>query len=56
MKEELAGRHLDQKSFKKAWDGVASRFTEEDFAATFRRWFERSEKCVQVGGNYVEKC
>ena len=56
MKEELAGRHLDQKSFKKAWDGVASRFTEEDFAAAFRRWFERSEKCVQVGGNYVEKC
>ena len=53
MKEELAGRHLDQKSFKKAWDGVASRFTEEDFADAFRWWFER---CVQVGANYVEKC
>ena len=56
MKEELAGRHLDQKSFKKAWDGVASRFTEEDFAVAFWRWFERSKKCVQVSGNYVEKC
>ena len=27
MKQELSGRHLDHQSFKKAWDGVASRLT-----------------------------
>ena len=56
MKEGLAGRHLDQKSFMKAWGGVASMFTKEDFAAAFREWLEQSEICVRVGGNYAEKC
>ncbi len=44
MKEELAGRHLTQEDFKKTWDGVASKFTKDDFAAAFRRWYERCQK------------
>jgi hypothetical protein len=27
----------------------------DDFATAFRRWFERAEKCVRIGGNFVEK-
>ena len=55
MKEELAGRYLTQDGFKTAWEGVARTITTDDFAAAFRRWFERCQKCVEIGGNYVEK-
>ena len=55
IKKELAGRHLTAKDFKKTWEGVAATVTKEDFAAAFRCWLERSEKCVSIGGDYVEK-
>jgi hypothetical protein len=28
---------------------------EIEFAIAFRRWFERCEKCIRIGGDYVEK-
>ncbi len=55
MKAELAGQTLTQETFKKSWDGVFRSIAKEDFAAAFRRWNERCEKCILVGGNYVEK-
>ena len=55
MKEELAGCHMAHTSFKKAWEGVASSFTKDNFAVAFWGWFERSDMCVLVRDNYVEK-
>ena len=55
MKDQLAGRTLTQESFKTTWDGVARTIATEEFTAAFRRWYHRCEKCVNNGGNYVEK-
>jgi hypothetical protein len=55
VKAELAGQTLMQETFKNSWEGVVRSIAKEDFAAVFRRWKERCEKCIRVGGNYVEK-
>jgi hypothetical protein len=55
VKEALAGITLDQESLKNAWEGVIRTITADDFATAFRRWFERAEKCVRIGENFVEK-
>lgn len=55
VKELLAGTTIAADGVKQAWEGVTRTIAPEEFAAAFRRWFERSEKCVQIGGNYVEK-
>lgn len=55
IKEELAGRTLTRATFLTEWSGVVSTIAKDDFAAAFRRWIERCEKCVQIGGDYVEK-
>jgi histone-lysine N-methyltransferase SETMAR len=55
VKSELAGLSINQESFQKSWEGVVWTIPKDDFAAFFRRWMERSEKCVRIGGNYVKK-
>jgi hypothetical protein len=38
------------------WEGAAQTNTEEDFAAAaFRHWYERCEKFVCIGGEYIEE-
>jgi hypothetical protein len=54
VKEALAGTTLDQDSLKTAWEGVVRTITADDFATAFRRWFERAEKCIRIGGDFVE--
>jgi hypothetical protein len=51
VKAELAGMTLTQES----WVGVGRSIAKEDFAAAFRGWKERREKCIHVCGNYVKK-
>jgi hypothetical protein len=55
VKSELAGLSTTQESFQKSWEGVARTIPKDDFATAFRRWMERSEKCIRIGSNYVEK-
>jgi hypothetical protein len=55
VKAERAGQTLTQETFKNCWEGVIRSIAKEDFTAAFRRWKERCEKCIRVGGNYVEK-
>jgi hypothetical protein len=55
VKEELAGLHLTQDSLKSTWEGVMRNIAEDEFAVAFRRWFEHCEKCIRIGGDYVEK-
>jgi hypothetical protein len=38
-----------------AWEGVTRTIGEDEFATAFRRWYECSEKCVRIQGEYVEK-
>jgi histone-lysine N-methyltransferase SETMAR len=55
VKEKLTGLTLDQNTIKKTWAGVTRSIAPEEFAIAFRRWYERCEKCVEIGGDYVEK-
>jgi histone-lysine N-methyltransferase SETMAR len=55
VKEELAGITLDHSSLKKEWEGVTRSISAEEFATAFRRWYERCQKCIDIGGGYVEK-
>jgi histone-lysine N-methyltransferase SETMAR len=55
VKKELAGRSLDEGTLKKTWEGVTRNIAAEEFATAFRRWYEHCEKCVRIGGGYVEK-
>jgi histone-lysine N-methyltransferase SETMAR len=55
VKTKLAGLSLKQETFQKSWEGVVRTIPKEDFAAAFCQWMERCEKCVRIGGDYVEK-
>jgi histone-lysine N-methyltransferase SETMAR len=55
VKEELAGLNLTQESLKSNWEGVVRNIAEDEFAVAFSRWFERCEKCIRIGGDYVKK-
>ena len=55
VKEELAGLSLTADSLKQTWEGVIRGIAAEDFATAFQRWHERCEKCIRIGGDYVEK-
>jgi histone-lysine N-methyltransferase SETMAR len=55
MKEELAGIRLTPETLKKTWDGVTRSIGVDKFAAAFRRWLDRCNKCIRLNGGYVEK-
>ena len=55
VKQQLAGLSLTQESLKKTWGGVSRTIIVDEFAAAFRRWFERSKKCVRIGGIPLSK-
>jgi histone-lysine N-methyltransferase SETMAR len=55
LKRELAGQTLSLDEFKTKWEGVVRTLTKDDFARAFERWLERCEKCIRIGGGYVEK-
>jgi histone-lysine N-methyltransferase SETMAR len=55
VKKELAGLTLTRESFKKDWEGAMRTLSAADFAEAFRQWICRCEKCVEIGGGYVEK-
>jgi len=55
VKEELAGFTLSRETIKKAWEGVIRTIAIEDCAAAFRAWYDRSQKCIRIGGDFVEK-
>ena len=54
-KKQLAGLSLTQESLKKTWGGVSRTIIVDEFAAAFRRWFERSKKCVRIGSIPLSK-
>jgi histone-lysine N-methyltransferase SETMAR len=55
LKRELAGLTMSLDEFKQKWEGVIRTLTKDDFARAFERWLHRCEKCVRIGGGYVEK-
>ncbi len=55
LKKELAGITLAPGDLRKEWGRLLKTTPKEDFAKAFVRWQERCEKCIRIGGSYVEK-
>ncbi len=55
VKKKLTGLTLDQNTIKKTWEGVTRSIAPEEFATAFRRWYEHCQKCIEIGGDYVEQ-
>jgi histone-lysine N-methyltransferase SETMAR len=55
VKSVLAGKTLTTQTFKKEWEGAVRTLSAADFADAFQQWYRRCEKCVNIGGSYVEK-
>jgi hypothetical protein len=55
VKKELVGLTLTRETFKKEWEGAIRTLTAADFAEAFQQWYRRCEKCIAIGGRYVEK-
>ena len=55
MKSDLAGLHMTRESFKSELERVLRNISKDDFTTAFQRWIHRHEKCIEIGGTYVEK-
>ncbi len=55
LKRELAGLSMTLDELKTKWEGVMKTLTDDDFARAFERWLHCCEKCIHIGGGYVEK-
>jgi len=55
VKEELAGHTLSQDTIKKTWEGVMRTIAVQEFAVAFTKWLDRCQKCIRIGGDYIEK-
>ncbi|QQP39327.1 Mariner Mos1 transposase [Caligus rogercresseyi] len=55
MKKMLEGVEIVDKSVQKEWTRVGRAIPEDRFREAFRKWVERWEKCIRIGGNNVEK-
>jgi len=50
VKELLSGLKINTKKFRTTWDRVAAAVGADEYSAAFRRWFERSQKYINIGG------
>ncbi len=55
VKEELAGICLTPESLKKTWEGVVRSVGIDKFAAAFRHWLDRCNRCILLNSGYIEK-
>ena len=55
MKSDLAGLHMTRESFKNELEWVLRSISKDDFTTAFSRWIHCHEKCIEIGGTYVEK-
>ena len=55
LKEKLRGRRFeDVEEMKEAVTEALDTFTLEDHQRAFKKWLERYNKCIELGGSYSE--
>ena len=55
LKEKLRGRRFeDVEEMKEAVTEALDTFTLEDYQRAFKKWLERYNKCIELGGSYFE--
>ncbi|QQP37512.1 Mariner Mos1 transposase, partial [Caligus rogercresseyi] len=55
MKKMLEGVEIVDKRVQKEWTRVERAIPEDRFREAFRKWVERWEKCIRIGGSHVGK-
>ncbi len=55
VEDVLAGLDLDQHSFKTVWEEVTRDITAVALATASRRWYQRCQQCIEIGGGHVEE-
>ncbi|QQP41232.1 Mariner Mos1 transposase [Caligus rogercresseyi] len=55
IKKMLEGVEIFDKSVQKEWTHVGRAIPEDRFREAFRKWVERWEKCIRIGGSHEEK-
>ncbi|QQP35734.1 Mariner Mos1 transposase [Caligus rogercresseyi] len=53
IKKMLEGVEIVNKSVQKEWIRVGRAIPEDRFREAFRKWVERWEKCIRIGGSHV---
>lgn len=57
MKKNLKGKHFNSREeLVVALQAELDRFSHADLRGCFDAWFQRLQKCLDLAGNYVEKC
>ena len=56
VKTVLGGTLIEGDSVRTAWERAVRTIDTGEFLTAFNRWLERQQKCIRVGGEYVEKC
>ena len=55
LKEKLRGRRFeDVEEMKEAVTEALDTFPLEDYQRAFKKWLERYNKCIELGGSYFE--
>jgi hypothetical protein len=55
VKEELASIWLTPESLKKTWEEIVRSVGIDKFAAAFRHWLHRCNRCIPLNSEYIEK-
>ena len=55
VKSALAGKHINEGSIKKSWDGVTGTIAADEWIGAFEAWMHCAEKCILKEGDFVRK-
>jgi len=54
-KSMLSGTRITSNSVKSDWERICRTISTSDFTEAYDKWLDRWNKCIAVGGGYVEK-
>lgn len=55
VKSIISGISIEGDSVRPMWENAAKALSPNDFQNAYERWIERFQKCIRIGGGYVEK-
>ena len=55
VKADLGGKLIEEETVRYEWERAVRTISTSEFRATFNRWLEHHEKCIRVGGEYIER-
>ena len=56
IKAKLGGVLINEDTVRTVWEWAVCTMDTGEFLTAFNRWLECQQKCIRVGGEYIEKC